>query len=354
MKNYKGKIVAKDRVFDGYLTIEKSEITYVGESAPQGQIMDCGDNYITPGLIDIHCHSSLKFSARENPFEVSDFHLSHGVTSMLLTFYKDTPHQKLLECLEQVKECAKTKRNIIGAHLEGPYINGNLGYCDGKRVNILPDKTQYSQYIASGVVKQWTFAPELNGVIPVIKEVSEMGIVPALGHSEATYSQVKSAYDNGAKIVTHIFDATGLTDNAEFAGTKDLSFDNAVMLMDDMYYEVICDGEWVHVRKEMLDLLIKTVGIDRVVAITDLDICDSDDDDRDIAVANGQLAGTKLTLDKVVYNLFVAGYKIYDIFKMVALNPAKAINLFDRGELAVGKRADACLFDKTMKFIKVL
>lgn len=354
MKNYKGKIVAKDRVFDGYLTIENGNITYVGEKIPQGQIIDCGDKYITPGLIDIHCHASLKYSAVENPFEVADFHLSHGVTSMLLSIYKDVLHQKILECLEKVKECIKTKRNIVGAHLEGPYINGNLGYSAGKRESIVPDKEVYSQYIETGVVKQWTFAPELNGVIPVIKEVSVMGIVPALGHSEATYSQVKSAYDNGAKIVTHIFDATGLTDNAEFAGTKDLSFDNAVMLMDDMYYEVICDGEWVHVRKEMLDLLIKTVGIDRVVAITDLDICDADDDGRDIAVANGQLLGTKLTLDKVVRNLFVAGYKVSDIFKMVALNPAKAINLFDRGELAVGKRADLCLFDEKMKFIKVL
>jgi N-acetylglucosamine-6-phosphate deacetylase len=126
------------------------------------------------------------------------------------------------------------------------------------------------------------------------------------------------------------------------------------MLMDDMYYEVICDAEWVHVRKEKLDLLIKTVGIDKIVAITDIDCAGLKDDGRDIAVVNGQLFGTKLTLDKVAMNLFNAGYRIEDIFKMVSYNPARALNLLDRGEIDIGKKAHLCLFDEKMKFVKVL
>ena len=352
--NLKGKIVLKDSVLNGYLSIENKIITYIGATPPKGDIIDFSENFITPGLIDIHCHSSMQYSARENPGEVAAFHLSHGVTGLLVSFYKDTPHDKLLKCLEEVKVAMKSHFNLLGAHLEGPYINGSLGYDDGRKINILPEKDKYKQYVSSGIIKQWTFSPELDGVIPVIKYANENGIVPAIGHSEASYSQVKSAYDNGAKIVTHIFDATGITDNAEFRGTKDLSFDQACMLMDDMFYEVICDSEWVHVRKEMLDLLIKTVGIDRIVAITDLDISDAEDDGRDIAVVNGQLSGTKLTLDKVCLNLFRAGYNVFDIFKMVSLNPARALNILDRGEIAVGKRADLCLFDKDMKFIKLL
>lgn len=355
--NIKGNIVLKDCVMEGYVSTENGIITYVGKTAPKGEIIDFGDNYITPGLIDIHCHSSMTISARDNPTAVADFHLTHGVTSMLLTFYKDTPHDKLLSALSQVKSAMKSRSNILGAHLEGPYINSNLGYDDGRRLQIVPEKEKYESYIASGVIKQWTFSPEIEGVIPVIKRVAESGIIPSIGHSLASYSQVKAAYDNGAKIVTHIFDATGITDNAEFKGTKDLSFDEACMLMDDMFYEVICDGEWVHVRKQMLDLLIKTVGIDRIVAITDLDVSDvdeSEDDSRDIAVANGQLAGTKLTLDKVCFNLFNAGYNVYDIFKMTSLTPAKALNVLDRGQIKEGLKADLCVFDKNMKFVKII
>ena len=352
--NIKGKIVLSNSVIDGFITIKDGFITYVGETAPQGDMIDYGDNFITPGLIDIHCHSSLLESARDNPEAVADFHLAHGVTSMLLTFYKDTPHEKLLDCLSKIRSLIKTKRNVLGAHLEGPYINSSLGYDDGKKIQNLPEKDKYESYILSGVIKQWTFAPELDGVIPVIKRASEYGIIPSIGHSKASYDQVKSAYDNGAKIVTHIFDATGYTDNSEFKGTKDLTFDQACMLMDDMYYEVICDGEWVHVRKQMLDLLIKTVGIDKVVAITDLDISDAIDDGRDIAVVDGQLAGTKLTMDIVCRNLFRAGYSVHDIFKMTSKNPASALNLADRGQIKEGLIADLCLFDKDMNFIKVI
>ena len=104
----------------------------------------------------------------------------------------------------------------------------------------------------------------------------------------------------------------------------------------------------------MLDLLIKMVGIDRVVAISDSDAIGQVIDDRDISIVNGQLSGTKLTLDKVVVNLFNAGYEITDIFKMVSLNPAKALKLNDRGEIAAGKRADLIALDYNLRFSKIL
>jgi N-acetylglucosamine-6-phosphate deacetylase len=69
---------------------------------------------------------------------------------------------------------------------------------------------------------------------------------------------------------------------------------------------------------------------------------------------DGQLFGTKLTLDKVAMNLFNAGYRIEDIFKMVSYNPARALNLLDRGEIDIGKKAHLCVFDEQMKFVKVL
>ena len=349
---YKGNIVLKDKILRGYVGVNNGKIISVCDKAPNGKIIDLGDNYIAPGLIDIHCHSSFNFSAIDNPKEVADFHLSHGVTTMLQTFYRDVPHEKLIKCINKVKEAMSVKDNLYGVHLEGPYINANLGFGVGE--NQTPDKEIYSQYINSGVIRQWTCAPEIDGVIEFIKDIKDNGIIPAIGHSCASYNQVKSAYDNGAKIVTHIFDATGVTCECEYDGIKDVSFDDACMLMDDMFYEVICDGEWVHVKKQKLDLLIKTVGIDRIVAITDVDCAGLDDDGRDIAVVDGGLFGTKLTLDKVALNLFNAGYKITDIFKMVSLNPATALGLDDRGEIVVGKKADLIVFNKNIKFIEVL
>ncbi|MBP5467356.1 MAG: amidohydrolase family protein, partial [Clostridia bacterium] len=313
--------------------------------------------YIMPGFIDIHCHASAKNMATNDPKEVADYHKSHGTTSMLLTYYRDVPHEKLLKCLNEVKQLIG-KSNVVGAHLEGPILNANFGTGSGNPQEF-PDKSKYDKYIESGIVKQWTSSPEVDGVCDMIKDIAAAGIVPAIGHSKATYEQVLKAYKAGAKLTTHIFDATGTTkDENTMAGTEDISFDEACMLMDDMYYEVICDKNWVHVKKEKLALLIKTVGIDRVVAITDSFMSDGDDTS-DINVfysADGKadLSGSKLTMDKVALNLYNAGYTLPEITKLTSYNAAKLLRLTDRGEIAVGKKADMLILDKDTKLLKVL
>ncbi len=352
MKNYYGKIILKEEVIDGYLSINDGKIIYVGKEKPQGEI-EIIDGYIAPGLVDIHCHSSCEHKAEINPEGFADYNLSHGVTSLLATFYRDIPHEGIMEGIEKVKKAMQTKKNLCGIHLEGPYLNANLGFGSGDE-EVVINFDHCDEYINSGIIKQWTTAPEVNRASELIKKISDAGIIPAVGHSKATFEQVEEAYKNGAKIVTHVFDATGTGKKTKWPFTLEMSFDEACMLMDDMYYEVICDSEWAHVRKEKFLLLIKTVGIDRVIAVSDMDAIGQAQDGRDMAVVNGELCGMKVTLDKVAKNLFDAGFKLNEIMKMTSFNPAKAIGLNDRGEIATGKKADLIVFDKQMKFIKAL
>ena len=356
---YKGNIVLKHKVLkDGYICVEDGIITYVGAECPTSDnVQIYSQGYIIPGFIDIHCHASATNMSDENPREVAEYHKKHGTTSMLLTFYRSVPHEKLLNCLQEVKALIEEDINVVGVHLEGPILNANLGVGMGNPQEY-PDKAKYEKYIQSGVVKQWTSSPEIDGVFDMIKDIANAGIVPSIGHSKASYEQVLSAYKSGAKIVTHIFDATGVTKaKTTLDGTEDITFDEACMLMDDMYYEVICDKNWVHVKKEKLALLIKTVGVDRVIAITDSFLSDGNETS-DINLFEGinglELSGSKLTMDGVAVNLFNAGYTPWEISKMTAYNAAQAIGLFDRGEIAIGKRADLLLVDVGMKFIKVL
>lgn len=357
--SYKGNIVTKESVLtDSFVTVENGIITYIGKDQPKDvNIVDYSGKYIMPGFIDIHCHASANNMATDNPKEVAEYHKSHGTTSMLLTYYRDVPHEKLLKCLDEVKALVG-KSNVIGAHLEGPILNANFGTGSGKEQE-LPDKSKYTLYIESGVVKQWTSSPEVDGVAEMIKDISVAGIVPAIGHSKASYEQVLNAYNSGARLTTHIFNATGTTkDERTMGGTEDISFDEACMLMDDMYYEVICDKNWVHVKKEKLALLIKTVGIDRVIAITDSFMSDGNDQS-DINVfysADGKadLSGSKLTMDRVALNLYNAGYSLPEITKLTSFNAAKLLRLADRGEIAIGKKADIVLLDEKANFIKVL
>ena len=356
---YKANVVTKEKVLtNSFVTVENGIITKVGNTRPKDcEMIDYSGKYIMAGFIDIHCHASALNMATDNPKEVAEYHKSHGTTSMLLTYYRDVPHEKRLECLKEVKDLIG-RSNVIGAHLEGPILNANFGTGSGNPQE-LPDKAKYGKYIESGVVKQWTVSPEVQGVTEMIKDISAAGIVPAIGHSKASYAQVKKAYNAGAKLTTHIFDATGTTkDESTMSGTEDISFDEACMLMPDMYYEVICDKKWVHVKKEKLALLIKAVGIDRVIAITDSFLSDGNEKS-DINVfyaenGHASLSGSKLTMDKVAKNLYGAGYSLPEITKMTAYNAAKLLKLTDRGEIAVGKKADIVVTDENLNFIKVV
>ena len=353
-KIYKSKILLESGTIDGYLSVSDGMIDYVGTERPKGEVFEIADGIISPGFIDIQCHSSLMNYAKADPFEVADFHLAHGTTTMLLTYYRDIPHEKLLECLENTKIAMEECKNVLGAHLEGPYLNANLGF--GKGTNDSPDMEKCEEYIKSGVVRQWTSAPEIEGVPELIARIAECGIVPAIGHSAAGYQEVKRAYDSGARIATHLFDATRAPESA-YVGTLEADFNEACMLMDDMFYEVICDEKWIHVRREKLALLIKTVGIDRVVAITDMSaacMVGREDDGRDVAIYDGLLRGTKLTMDKVARNLYNGGFTLPEIFKMTSLNPARALGLSDRGAIREGMRADLILIGENAEFLRVL
>ncbi len=346
MITYKGNIVLESEIIEnGYLCVNEGKIVGVYKNAPENaEIIDLKDKYIAPGFIDIHCHASLKNTAFDDIEEVSLFHLSHGTTSMLLTVYRDFSHEQMVDFIDRVKAYMQSKTNVVGVHLEGPYLNTKKGTGSANAVQLSPDKEKYMQLAKSGLIKNWTCAPEEQGVLQFISDVNKEGSIVAIGHSAASFDQVESAYKNGARIVTHIFDATGTADYPNpVAGTEDVSFDEACMLMPDMYYEVICDRNWVHVRREKLRLLIKTVGLDRVVAITDCFM--GEDDGQDINFINGELSGSKLTMDKVASNLFREGYTLSQISKMTALNPAKAIKLDKVGKIEKDYKADLIVLD---------
>ena len=196
MKTFKGKIILKNGILEGYVSTEGGKITYVGQDKPEGEIVNA-EGYIAPGFIDIHCHSSMKSNAEDDPEEMADFHLSHGVTTMLMSFYRDIPHQRLMAALGKLEKAAAKKKNIYGAHLEGPYLNSALGFGKGKTA--VPDRDIYLKYAETGIIRQWTSAPETEGIERFIEDITSYGIVAAIGHSGASFGQVKKAYERGGE-----------------------------------------------------------------------------------------------------------------------------------------------------------
>ena len=317
------------------------------------KVFNFDKNIIAPAFVDIHCHSGGGALTHEDPKAVMNYHRAHGTGAMLMTMYRTLGNEVTLDGIEKVKEAMKTDKGILGVHLEGPYLNPGLG-CARQVVADLPDKNVYGKYLDSGVIRMCTFAPELDGTEELCRDIVKSGAVAAMGHSAATYDQVHRAVKAGATVVTHVFNASEKTEGPiSYIGTKNLDFDEACMLEDGLFYEVINDDKGIHVRKEMIRLLEKTVGKDRMVGITDAYGREPVEMGEVNFDPNGDIAGSRMTMTCVARNFFNMGYSLVDVFNFTAYNPSRAINVDDRvGELAVGKLANIVITDEKLSSVK--
>lgn len=352
------RLVLTDEVIEnGAVVVENDLISYVGpadEIKLPSEVLHYEDKYLAPGYVDLHCHASLDCFSHEDPEKVADFHLSFGTTGMLQTIYRNVPHNEMLQGLNKIKACMKTHKNILGAHLEGPYLNPMYGTGHGCKGDE-PEADKYKQLIETGIIKQWTYAPEVEGTSQFARDIAVAGITPAIGHSKASAAQVRRAELDGARIVTHLFDATGCAiEPSSIRGTKEVDFDHAVLASNSFYYEVICDKKGIHVRPENVKLAIKTAGIDKIVGITD-SYKGPIDPTSDVTFIDGDLSGSKLTMEQVAKNFKALGLSITDVFKVTALNPAKAIKMeHELGSIEVGKQARMLVVDDELNIHRIL
>jgi N-acetylglucosamine-6-phosphate deacetylase len=344
---------------DACVLMENGLITAVGpmEAFPSldCETIDAGGLYAGPGFVDIHCHAGGDVWAYEDPVRMAAHHLTHGTTSLNCTIYHDIGEEGAIEAMRRIRAAmqAGTPGNIIGVHFEGPFLNPKYG---AMAATIRPvDKREYSRYLAefADIITLWTVAPEMPGARAFIKDAAETGINVALGHSEAAYADVAWAAENGARVCTHLMDATGCPPT-RWAGTREVGFDEAVLLQDKLFCEIINDKEGVHVRPEMIRLIIKAAGLDRIVGITDA--CTGAPGDTDINLLNGELYGSKLTMQGVARNFAKnAGLGIADIFKVCARNPARALRKdAEIGSIAPGKKANLLIVDADFTIRQVL
>lgn len=337
----------------GAVAVQNGQIVYAGpaENAPViGQLRQT-EHIIAPGFVDIHCHGAGETPFWEAPRQVLEHHLAHGTTGMLATFYRDLGFERILRYTLEMKQHMGAGSNLLGVHLEGPYLNARYGAgLGGADPRIVPE--EYTQLAETGVIRQWTYAPELWGSVEFVRYLVDKGIVPAIGHTEASPEQVYQAEKDGARIVTHLYDAMGRM-NTRWCGTEETSTAEAALLCDNFYYEIICDSMGIHVRHDKILLAIKTVGLDRIVGITDCFM--GPDDGKDVNFVDGILSGSKMTMDRVAKNFLSLGLSLPEVFQIVAQNPARAIGMADTvGSLTPGCRGDLLLIDEDLTLYEVI
>ncbi len=353
-------------LFDGVLLIEDGLIAAFGERGTvevpaDAELLDAGGQYVGPGFVDIHCHGGGGELFDTNPAGAAKHFLHHGETTILPTLYYDLSYEQMLEAIKRIQHVMANEavgRVLGGIYMEGPYMNPKYGASPEKnkwRGEINMDHARSVAETAGDTVRVWAVAPEREGIAAFVKMAKEVNpaVHFAFGHTEATPAQVFALKKYGLSIQTHSTDATGNTGLG--GGTRTCGPDEACFYDPEIYAEVICDHGAIHVHPDMLRLIYRIKGEDRVVLITDctnfagpsktpdrLKHCTDLNFD-----ANGGIAGSKLTMDVACFNMMRhTTVGLCQVFKMASLNPARAVGLDETvGSIAVGKRANLVVVD---------
>ncbi|WP_079506795.1 N-acetylglucosamine-6-phosphate deacetylase [Mesobacillus jeotgali] len=362
------KVLTEERLIEkGFIYIKDGKIAETGpvSSLPHhhAEVVELPEeNTIIPGFIDVHIHGAGGADAMDATVDalttIASTLPAEGTTSFLAT----TITQEQSAIFKALKNGAKYKSThnnpgkaeMLGIHLEGPFINKARKGAQPEEYIINPDIELFSQMQeASGNnIRLVTLAPEKENGNDFIAYLANNDVIASIGHSDATYAQMAEAVNAGATHVTHLFNGMRGIHH------RDPGVAGAALLYDELKIELIADG--IHVVPEMIDLAIRAKGTDGVILITDsmrakcLKNGTYDLGGQEVSVADGRasltdgtLAGSILKMKDSLKNMVeYTGVNLEEAVKMASENPARQLKVFDRkGSIAPGKDADLVVLD---------
>lgn len=379
MKITNARIVLLDRVIEnGTIEIKDERIIGIREGIEKDSDIDAGGKYLAPGIVDLHTHGSGGFDFMDG--EESDIHgAAHSLamfgTTCCLPTTLTSSDEELFAFLDNLKSAQKNRSNnecrMPGAHLEGPYFNMDQKGAQDPRYIIPPKKEHYMKVLekADGVIKRWSVAPEVDGAMEFIHDVSRMGVVISGGHTKADFDTVGRAVENGMTMLTHYYSA--MSSMIKKGSWKILGVTEAGFYFDELTVELISDG--CHIPANLLKLIFKLKDRDHIIGISDSmrgagfesgdSILGPKNNGTPVVIEDGVaklsdrscFAGSIATGIRLVKTLStLAGESMVSVFKTVSYNPARVIGMENEiGSLEVGKYGDFIIFDDDFKLDSV-
>ncbi len=371
------KLILEDGiVFDGVLLHENGRIVKAGRAKDipvpkEAAVLDAKGLYTAPGLIDIHNHGSEDFLFSEEPLACAEHFIRHGETTVLPTFYCNMSAEEMLKGAERIR-AAKGESDlgqiIGGLYMEGPYMNGEGS--NRKYIlwggDIRPEEYRPVVEGVKDLARIWAVDPKREGIEGFLRDVKQAdpNAIFAMGHSHAAAADCKRIKKYGLRLQTHHADSGKAPGLAQ--GTIGAGCDEFTLYDPDIYAELIADENGIHVPPDMLKMVVRTKGIERIILITDSMPKSGDYKNNEadgIAYGpdlnydyEGHLAGSHLTLDNACRNLMRhTGYGLCHAIRAASLNPARLLGLdHEIGSIEEGKRANLILIDDEVRVHKVL
>ncbi|MCE4994620.1 N-acetylglucosamine-6-phosphate deacetylase [Staphylococcus xylosus] len=368
-----GRIYTENETIEqGYILIENGKITQITEGEYQGDLttIDVKGQHVLPGFIDIHMHGGYGEDAMDASFEglkhLSESLLSEGTTSFLATTMTQSD-ENIIKALKNIVDYQEQQdslnaASIVGIHLEGPFISEykvgaqNPAYVQRPSV----EKVQQFQEIANNQIKVMTFAPEVEGADETLSTLHDQ-INFSIGHTVATFDEVNEAVAQGAKHVTHLYNAGTPFEH------RNPGLSGAAWLNDELSTESIVDG--IHSHPASVKIAYKQKGNKRFFLITDaMRAKGMPDGEYDLGgqnvvvkgsearLASGALAGSILKMNEGLKNLIAyTGAPLDDLWRVTSLNQAIALKIEeDKGSIAIGKDADIVVVDDDIQVLTTI
>lgn len=349
-----GKLVRATLILEGTTILD---LLPEGAEIPDNtDLLDVSGCTVAPGFIDTHVHGGGGYNfmtSTKTAFNaISEHMLKGGVTACLAT----TTSASLTDLTSALENAARAKRNpvtgqveIVGVHLEGPFINPQFrGVHDKQHVRQATiSELETIWEAADSALKVVTLAPEQPGGTEAIRFFAKRGVQVSMGHTGATYDEAQIALMNSVRRGTHVFNAMPPIHHREPGPVTALLEDDAA------YLELIVDG--YHINPAVIELTLRIASPERIVLITDcIDVAGQGEgtftrwEGTKVVIKNGQsrtpagaLAGSILSMNQAVRNLVKFGVPLHNALRMATETPARSIGVFDRkGSLSPGKDAD--------------
>ncbi|NLL74283.1 MAG: N-acetylglucosamine-6-phosphate deacetylase [Erysipelothrix sp.] len=363
-----GKVFLEDRVIEnGYVYIKEDKIVDVGDmlhlNITDEEVIDAKGNNVVPGFIDQHIHGANGAdhmdATRDAVHTIATFIPKEGTTSFLSTTMTQSVGA-VSEALEIISDYAKEENGpgeaeIVGIHLEGPFINVKHIGAQNPLYVLEPNEKDFMTFwkASKESIRLITYAPELAqpGFTSMLRKHN---VVPSAGHTDAYYDDIVKELDQGLSNLTHFHNAMTphhhRTPGAVTAG----------FLHPALKAEMIVDG--IHLNPTTVKATVAIKGVDHCIAITDgmraKGLPDGQYDlggqevtkiGKECRIANGALAGSVAEMDFVLRNLKeFTGCSMRDIVKMGSYNAARHLGLDNKGVIGIGKDADVVICDDSI------
>ncbi|MCD2255102.1 N-acetylglucosamine-6-phosphate deacetylase [Agrilactobacillus fermenti] len=348
----------EEKIQDGYVRFTNKILDvgpvadYHAQAGDEVEILR--DRILVPGFIDVHAHGGYGFDAMDgDPEQIATMAhkmmTNEGVTTLFATTMTQS-NDNIDHAMAGVKVAAEKNPVIQGVHLEGPFISATFKGAQPEQFIKDPNVELLAHWneLSGNRVKLITYAPEDEGAQAFEDYCLSHGIVPSVGHSNATREQL---LHSKATHVTHLYNA-----QREFKH-REPGVTGHAMLENNMYAELICDG--FHIVPDMIKLAYEQKGVDRIELVTDSmrskGMPEGESElggqkvfvkDKQARLADGTLAGSVLQFPDAFVNIMrFTGCSIADAVQMSSVNQANEFGLEHKGYILPGKDADMNLFD---------